>query len=62
MSTFIAKLLGNCIVKATDKKCRKKSIIRDIIDDPDSFMLIAFVENGELSIKVKRKNIEIAQK
>ena len=36
-------------------KKTKVSILKDAINNPDDFQLEAFIENGEIIIKIKRK-------
>lgn len=55
MCHFIAKLFGNAIVSHHDKKPHKKNFILDIIENPENFILTAFIENDKLSIEIKRK-------
>lgn len=38
-----------------DKKNEKPSLVKDVVKDPDSFLLEAYVENGEIVIKVKKR-------
>lgn len=41
-----------------NKKDEKPSLVKDVVKDPDSFLLEAYVENGEIVVKVKkRKNM-----
>ena len=40
------------------KKERKPSVIKDVIQNPDSFKLEMFVENEEIVIRVKRREEE----
>lgn len=37
------------------KKEEKPSIIKDVLSEPDLFKLEAFVENGEIVIKIKKR-------
>lgn len=37
----------------------KPSVLKSIISSPDDFKLIAWVENGELNIKIKKKGEKI---
>ncbi len=36
---------------------RKPSLIKEILDDPEKFKLEAFIENEEIVVKIKRKDI-----
>ncbi len=38
-----------------NKKDEKPSLVKDVVKDPDSFLLEAYVENGEIVIKVKKR-------
>lgn len=39
------------------KETKKKSIFKDLIDNPDDFKLELYTENGEIVMKIK-KNIK----
>lgn len=54
---FMAKVLGNCIVKMGKEKKKKKSLLMDIFENPDDFVLTAYVEDDELIVRLKRKEI-----
>lgn len=55
MVSFIARFLGNIIANCQDKKPHKRNFIKDIMENPEEFVLTAFIENDELSIKIRRK-------
>lgn len=38
-----------------NKKDEKPSLVKDIIRDPDSFLLEAYTEDGEIVIKLKKR-------
>ena len=47
--------------EASEKKARKspkKSMIRDLIDNPDGYELNAKIEDGEFVIRIKRRNAD----
>lgn len=37
------------------KTIKKPSLVRDVLNDPDSCVLIAEVSNGEVVIRIRRK-------
>lgn len=40
------------------KKAKKVSILKELLNEPEKFVLIAFVDkNDEISIKIKRKEV-----
>lgn len=43
--------------KKVKKKVQQKSMIRDLIDNPDGYELNAKIEDGEFVIKIKRSNV-----
>jgi len=49
--------LDKVVKKKTEQKESKPSVLKDLLDCPDDFRMEAFVENGEIVIKIK-KNIE----
>jgi len=58
------KLLNHIIsmFKISDIKIKKKgqkpSVVKDVVSDPDSFKLEMYVENGEIVVKIRKKNEE----
>lgn len=57
---FIAKVLAHCIVnmKNENEKKKKKFLLADILNNPEEFMLTAYIEKEELVVRVKRKDVE----
>lgn len=55
MINQIVSMLGvsNLRIK---KKDEKPSVVKDVIKDPDSYKIEAFVENGEIVVKIKKKD------
>lgn len=52
----IVSLLNISSIKLKkNKKDEKPSLVKDVVKDPDSFLLEAYVENGEIVIKVKKR-------
>lgn len=49
------KMVNVSIPKVFKKPERKDSVIRDLMNDPDSFVLTMFVDNGEINVKIKKK-------
>ena len=41
--------------KKPKKKPQQKSMIRDILDNPDNYELNAKIDNGEFIIKIKKR-------
>lgn len=41
--------------KMSIKKVEKKNLIKEVMEDPEEFMIEAFVENDEIIFKIKRK-------
>lgn len=52
---FIAKVLAHCIVKMRGEKKERKFLVADILDNPEDFVLTAYIEKDELFVRVKRK-------
>lgn len=44
--------------KAKDKPEEKPSILKDILDNPESFELRATIENEEVVVRIRRKEEE----
>jgi methyltransferase-like protein len=41
--------------KEKEKSEQKPSLLKDVIENPESFKLEAFIENDEIIVKVKRR-------
>lgn len=54
---FVAKVLAHCIVKMKKEKKQRKFLIADILDNPEDFVLTAYIEKDELFVRVKRKDV-----
>ena len=53
---FIMSILNKMLsVISIKKKEKKSSIIKDVMDKPEEFVLEAFIENDEIVVKIKRK-------
>lgn len=53
---FVAKVLAHCIVKMRTEKKKRKFLIADILDNPEDFVLTAYIESDELIVRLKRKD------
>ena len=51
--TYVEQLYDD--VKKPKKKPQQKSMIRDIIDNPDNYELNAKIDNGEFVIRITRR-------
>ena len=51
--TYVEQLYDD--VKKPKKKPQQKSMIRDIIDNPDNYELNAKIDNGEFIIRITRR-------
>lgn len=49
---ILNKVLSKIQIK---KKVKKPSLIKEIRDKPEEFILEAFIENDEIIMKIKRK-------
>lgn len=56
---FVAKVLAHCIVRMRDKKKTKKFLVNEILENPEDFVLTAYIEQEELVVKVKRKELKV---
>lgn len=52
---MLNKILSKISIK---KKVDKVSLIKEVMDEPEKFILEAFIENDEINIKIKRKEKE----
>lgn len=41
-----------------EKKAEERSVVKDIVRNPDNFILTAYVEGDELKVSLKRKPIK----
>ena len=39
------------------KALKKKSVVKDILEDPDSYELLARVENSELVVRIRKQKV-----
>ena len=53
---ILNKVLSKIPIK---KKVKKPSLIKEIRDKPEEFILEAFIENDEIIMKIKRKGVLI---
>lgn len=53
----INKLIGKIDISSIKFKKEKKdpSLLKELIDEPEKFILTAFIENDEIKISVKKK-------
>ncbi len=48
-------ILTKLLSKVTIKKVKKNNLMKEVMEEPEKFMLEAFIENDEIVVKVKRK-------
>ena len=52
---ILNKILSMIAIKKNRKK-KKPSMIKEVMDKPEEFILEAFIENDEIIVKIKRKD------
>lgn len=55
IKSIVSLLDVSSIKLKKNKKDEKPSLVKDVVKDPDSFLLEAYVEDGEIVIKVKKR-------
>ena len=50
--SILNKVLSKISIK---KKVKKVSLVKEVMEEPEKFILEAFIENDEINIKIKRK-------
>lgn len=43
-------------IKLKREKKKQRTLLKDVVDNPESFKLEAYIDNDEIVIKVKRKD------
>lgn len=54
---FLAKIIGSYLAasRSEKKRKRKKFLLSDILENPENFVFITYIEDDEWIIRAKRK-------
>jgi len=55
LNKIIDRIVDRLDISKFLNKPKKASVWKDLINDPDSFIMTAFVEDGEIKIGLKKK-------